>query len=96
VNIISGYKEGRVSHVARPPAVLAELDILEFWPVEKVTVPANCVVSNGSLTPFAKTKIEQLAASDLRLSLEDRCGYHAEFVAAVRQAAMSFIAACSC
>ncbi len=41
----------------------------------------------GSFFPFARTRAERLASGDPRLSLEERYGDHAGFVAAVRQAA---------
>jgi hypothetical protein len=39
------------------------------------------------MVPFAKTKSQRLAANDPRLSLEERYGTHAGYVAAVRAAA---------
>jgi hypothetical protein len=39
---------------------------------------------NGGFLPFARTKAERLAAGDPRLSLEERYGDHAGFVAKVR------------
>ncbi len=41
----------------------------------------------GSFFPFARTRAERLANGDPRLSLEERYGDHAGFVAAVRRAA---------
>jgi len=41
----------------------------------------------GGMVPFAKTKAQRLAAGDPRLSLEERYGTHAGYVAAVRAAA---------
>src|SRR5262245_16291218 len=41
----------------------------------------------GGMVPFFKTKAERLAAGDPRLSLEERYGTHAGYVAAVRAAA---------
>jgi len=41
----------------------------------------------GGMVPFAKTKAARLAAGDPRLSLEERYGTHAGYVAAVRKAA---------
>ncbi len=41
----------------------------------------------GGMVPFAKTKAERLANNDPRLSLEERYGTHAGYVAAVRAAA---------
>ena len=46
----------------------------------------QCTLSGGYI-PFAKTKAERLAAGDPRLSLEERYGTHAGYVAAVRAAA---------
>ena len=46
----------------------------------------QCTLSGGYI-PFAKTKAERLAAGDPRLSLEERYGNHAGYVAAVRAAA---------
>ncbi|RVU05785.1 hypothetical protein EOE18_07330 [Novosphingobium umbonatum] len=40
----------------------------------------------GGFIPFARSKVERLAAHDPRLSLEERYGTHAGFVQAVRQA----------
>src|SRR6266704_1603744 len=41
----------------------------------------------GGMVPFAKTKAQRLANKDPRLSLEERYGTHAGYVAAVRAAA---------
>jgi hypothetical protein len=41
----------------------------------------------GSFIPFKKSKAERVAAGDPRLSLEERYGNHAGYVAAVRKAA---------
>jgi hypothetical protein len=41
----------------------------------------------GGMVPFAKTKAQRLADNDPRLSLEERYGTHAGYVAAVRKAA---------
>ena len=41
----------------------------------------------GGMVPFFKTKAQRLAAGDLRLSLEERYGTHAGYVAAVTAAA---------
>jgi hypothetical protein len=41
----------------------------------------------GGFIPFAKTKAERVASQDPRLSLEERYGNQAGYVAAVRQAA---------
>ena len=41
----------------------------------------------GGMVPFFKTKAQRLAAGDSRLSLEERYGTHAGYVAAVRRAA---------
>ena len=41
----------------------------------------------GGMVPFAKTKAQRLASGDPRLSLEERYGNHAGYVAAVRKAA---------
>ena len=46
----------------------------------------------GSFFPFARTRAERLANGDPRLSLEERYGDHAGFVAAVRHAADESIA----
>ena len=46
----------------------------------------QCTLSGGYI-PFAKTKAERLAAGDPRLSLEERYGNRAAYVAAVRAAA---------
>jgi alpha/beta hydrolase family protein len=46
----------------------------------------QCTLSGGYI-PFAKTKAERLAAGDPRLSLEERYGSHAGYVATVRAAA---------
>ena len=46
----------------------------------------------GSFFPFARTRAERLANGDPRLSLEERYGDHAGFVAAVRDAADESIA----
>jgi hypothetical protein len=45
----------------------------------------QCTLS-GRFIPFAKTKAERLAAGDPRLSLEERYGTHAGYVAAVKAA----------
>ena len=46
----------------------------------------------GSFFPFARTRAERLAGGDPRLSLEERYGDHAGFVAAVRDAADESVA----
>ncbi|HTD89267.1 MAG TPA: alpha/beta hydrolase domain-containing protein [Burkholderiales bacterium] len=46
----------------------------------------------GSLIPFAKTKAERAANNDPRLSLEERYGDHAGYVAVVRKAAANAVA----
>lgn len=45
----------------------------------------------GSFVPFATTRAEREAADDPRLSLEERYGDHAGFVAAVREAATKLV-----
>ena len=44
------------------------------------------------MIPFAKTKAERMASQDPRLSLEERYGTHAGYVAAVRAAAEKAVA----
>ncbi len=46
----------------------------------------------GGMIPFAKTRAERLASGDPRLSLEERYGDHAGYVAAVRKAAAGAVA----
>ncbi len=46
----------------------------------------------GGMIPFAKTKSERDARNDPRLSLEERYGDHAGYVAAVRKAAANSVA----
>lgn len=46
----------------------------------------------GGMVPFAKTRDERLANRDPRLSLEERYGTHAGYVAAVTQAAANAVA----
>ena len=46
----------------------------------------------GGMIPFAKTRTERLAAGDPRLSLEERYGDHAGYVAAVSDAAANAVA----
>ena len=46
----------------------------------------------GAFFPFARTRAERMASGDPRLSLEERYGDHAGFVAAVRQAADESVA----
>jgi hypothetical protein len=45
----------------------------------------------GSYIPFARTQAERLAAGDPRLSLEERYGTHAGYVAAVRTATQRLV-----
>ena len=45
----------------------------------------------GGMIPFAKTQAERLASGDPRLSLEERYGDHAGYVAAVRAAAANAV-----
>jgi hypothetical protein len=47
----------------------------------------------GGMLPFAKTRAERMAKSDPRLSLEERYGTHAGYVAAVTKAAAKAVAA---
>lgn len=58
------------------------------WNIESKGVDAgkNCGF-NGGFIPFARTKADRLAKGDPRLSLEERYGDHAGFVAKVREAA---------
>ena len=46
----------------------------------------NCNYTGGMI-PFTKTRAERLANNDPRLSLEERYGDHAGYVAAVKKAA---------
>ena len=46
----------------------------------------------GAFFPFARTRAERMASGDPRLSLEERYGDHAGFVAAVRRAADESVA----
>jgi alpha/beta hydrolase family protein len=46
----------------------------------------------GGMIPFARTRAERLATSDPRLSLEERYGNHAGYVAAVQAAAANAVA----
>ena len=46
----------------------------------------------GGMIPFAKTRAERIARHDPRLSLEERYGSHANYVARVRQAAAHAVA----
>jgi len=46
----------------------------------------------GGFIPFAKTKAERMAKDDPRLSLEERYGDHAGYVAAVKKAADKIVA----
>ena len=46
----------------------------------------------GAFFPFARTRAERMASGDPRLSLEERYGDHAGFVAAVRRAAGESVA----
>ena len=46
----------------------------------------------GGMIPFAKTQVERMANNDPRLSLEERYGNHAGYVAAVTQAAANAVA----
>jgi CRP-like cAMP-binding protein len=47
----------------------------------------------GSFIPFARTKEERLAASDPRLSIEERYPNKESYVAAVRKTAQQLVAA---
>jgi hypothetical protein len=46
----------------------------------------------GGMLPFARSRAERLASADPRLSLEERYGDHAGYVAAVRKAADKAVA----
>lgn len=46
----------------------------------------------GGMIPFARTRAERMANRDPRLSLEERYGSHANYVARVRQAAANAVA----
>lgn len=54
--------------------------------------PDLCLLAGGYI-PFARTKADREAAGDPRLSLEERYGTHAGFVAAVRHGAQELVAA---
>jgi alpha/beta hydrolase family protein len=46
----------------------------------------------GGMIPFARTQAERVASGDPRLSLQERYGDHAGYVAAVRAAAANAVA----
>jgi hypothetical protein len=62
------------------------------WAVRRAGYGQGDLASlNGMFIPFKKTKAERVAVGDPRLSLEERYGTHAAYVAAVRKAADALI-----
>jgi hypothetical protein len=78
----------------RPMEAAAALGTNVGWNLRRKGHRAGDLCSlEGSFIPFAKTKVERLAANDSRPSLEERYGDHAGFVTAVRDAAEALVRA---
>lgn len=71
----------------RLPPVAAPVATLTGWALRRKGFGLNDGgEAAGQLIPFKNTKAERLAAGDPRLSLEERYGTHAQYVAAVTRA----------
>jgi hypothetical protein len=70
----------------RSTRIQAPVGTYTGWNVQS-RYPDQLCTLQGSFVPFARTRSERLAAGDPRLSLEERFGSHAGYVAAVRAAA---------
>jgi len=78
------------NEVGGVPAVLhdAPLGTYTGWNITAAGFYKDRICSfTGGMIPFAKTKAQRLASGDPRLSLEERYGSHAGYVAAVQTAA---------
>jgi hypothetical protein len=78
------------NEVGGVPAVLhdAPLGTYTGWNVTAAGFYKDRICSfTGGMIPFARTKAQRLASGDPRLSLEERYGSHAGYVAAVQAAA---------
>jgi len=74
----------------RLPDLIAPLATHTGWNVYQ-SVPNELCDRDGSYVPFAKTKAEREAAGDPRLSLEERYGSRAAFVAKIKAAADALV-----
>ena len=75
----------------RLPDIVAPLATHTGWNVYE-TAPSELCDRDGTYVPFAKTKAEREAASDPRLSLEERYGSRAAYVAKLKAAADALVA----
>jgi len=76
----------------RLPAIAAPLGTYTGWNVYRAQ-PGELADRDGSLIPFARTKREREAAGDPRPSLEERYGSRDKYVAQVKAAAETLVAA---
>jgi len=87
-------KDGIAVGTNRPMEITAPLGTNVGWNIRRSGKREGDLCSlEGSYVPFAKTKAERLAKGDPRLSLEERFGDHAGFVAQVRKAVEELVAA---
>ncbi len=70
----------------RSTAVLAPTATYTGWNLYSGVFQDDFCTLSGSYIPFARTRAERLATGDPRLSLEERYGTHAGYVAAVQKA----------
>lgn len=76
----------------RPMEAAVPLGTNVGWNIRRAGHRAGDLCSlEGAFVAFARTRAERIAARDPRLSLEERYGDHAGFVAAVRTAAESLV-----
>ncbi len=74
----------------RTPDIAVPLATYTGWNVYKVE-PGELCDRDGSYSPFARSKAERDAAGDTRLSLEERYGSRAAYVAKVKAAADALV-----
>ena len=87
-------KDGIATGTNRPMETAVPLGTNVGWNLRRRGYRAGDLCGlEGSFIPFAITKAERIAASDPRLSLEERYRNHAGFVRAVRKAAGDLVRA---
>ncbi|MCE7797083.1 hypothetical protein LWE61_10990 [Sphingobium sufflavum] len=85
-------RDGLATGTHRPIEISVPLGTNVGWNIRREGNRAGDLCGlEGSFIPFARTKAERLAAGDPRLSLEERFGNHAGFVAQVRKEAAALV-----
>ena len=82
--------DGNETAGIRMPELAVPLGTHTGWNVYQA-VPSELCDRDGSYVPFAKTKAEREAAGDPRLSLEERYGSRAVYVAKIKAAADALV-----